>query len=70
MGRTEVFKVEAVFLSDGVRTEVAVIGGDEFEPRDRKERLLIKSLHVSTSYAHFLNKLSLEFIAFFFFFFF
>ena len=53
LDRTEAFKVKAVFLGDGVRIEAAVIGGDEVEPTDRTGRLLIKSIHVSTSYAHF-----------------
>ena len=61
MGRSEAFKVaiEAVFLGDGVR--IAVIGGDEFEPRDTIEKIItkyfeldrkgrIKSIHVSPSF--------------------
>ena len=67
LGRTEAFKVKAIFLDEGVRTKEGVIGGGEVEPRNRTGRLLIKSQnHVSTRHDHFLNKLSLELIVRFF----
>ena len=44
MGRRKAFKeaIEAIFLDDGVRIEVAVIRGDEFEPRDTIEKIITK----------------------------
>lgn len=42
LDRIEVFKVKVVFLGDGVRIKVVVIGGDEVELMDRIGRLLIK----------------------------
>ena len=67
LGRTEAFKVKAIFLGEIVRTKEGVIGGGEVKPRNRKGRLLIKSRNrISTRHDHFLNKLSLELIARFF----
>ena len=48
MGRTLAFKVKAVFLCEGVRIKVGVIGEGELERRDKTIRLYIKSQnHVS-----------------------
>ena len=38
LGRTEAFKVKPVFLGEGVRIKVGVIGEGEVEPRDRTEK--------------------------------
>ena len=54
LGRTEAFKVKPVFLGEGVRIKVGVIGEGEVEPRDKTERLYIKSQnHVPTSHVNF-----------------
>ena len=35
LGRTEAFKVKAVFLGEGVKIKVGVIREDEVDPRNR-----------------------------------